>query len=262
MNLTYSGKTALITGGARGIGYATANILALGGASIALADINGDLVEESAKRLAKETGQKIIGVKVDVTSESQVRDMVDVVRQRLGPTSIFISSAAIVDDRLFVETSPKDWRTMLDVCLYGPMLCLYEIIPDMKRQGYGRVICLASDSARTGQARLSTYAAAKAGVIGLVKSLAQELGGAGINLNVVSPGATNTELRQDREAKLRIQMGEEKYQRRVANVLKLYPLGRLGEPSDVAAAVAFLASGEAAWITGQVLSVNGGYAMF
>jgi len=108
---------------------------------------------------------------------------------------------------------------------------------------------------------LSYYAAAKGGVIALVKSIAQEVGKSGVTLNVVSPGATNTELRQDREANLRAQMGDEKYQRRVQNVLRMYPAGRLGEPVDIAAAIGFLASSEASWITGQVLSVNGGFAM-
>jgi NAD(P)-dependent dehydrogenase (short-subunit alcohol dehydrogenase family) len=98
-------------------------------------------------------------------------------------------------------------------------------------------------------------------VIALVKSIAQEVGKSGVTLNVVSPGATNTELRQEREASLREQMGEEKYARRTQSVLRFYPTGRLGEPQDIASAIAFLASSEASWITGQVLSVNGGYAM-
>jgi NAD(P)-dependent dehydrogenase (short-subunit alcohol dehydrogenase family) len=131
----------------------------------------------------------------------------------------------------------------------------------MIERRYGRVVCMASDSARVGQARLSYYAAAKAAVIALVKSIAQEVGQSGVTLNVVSPGATNTPLRMEREQKLRAQMGDEKYQRRVATVVKMYPLGRLGEPDDIAAAVVFLASDRASWVTGQVLSVNGGFTM-
>ena len=150
---------------------------------------------------------------------------------------------------------------MIDVCLLGPMLCLRHLLPGMVSRRYGRVVCLASDSARLGQARLSYYAAAKGGVIALVKSLAQEVGKSGVTLNVVSPGATNTELRQEREAQTRAAIGEERYQRRVQSVLRMYPTGRIGEPQDIASAIAFLASGEASWITGQVLSVNGGYAM-
>lgn len=131
----------------------------------------------------------------------------------------------------------------------------------MAERQFGRVICLASDAGRMGQARLSYYAAAKAGVIALVKSVAQEVGRNGVTLNVISPGATNTEMRQAREESLRSQMGDEKYQRRVNTVLKMYPTGRVGEPVDVASAVVFLASAQSSWITGQVLSVNGGFAM-
>ena len=116
-------------------------------------------------------------------------------------------------------------------------------------------------SARIGQARLSYYAAAKGGVIALVKSVAQEVGRSGITLNVVSPGATNTELRQEREESMLKQMGQEKYDRRVKAVLKMYPTGRVGEPADAAAMITFLLSDQAAWVTGQVISVNGGFVM-
>jgi NAD(P)-dependent dehydrogenase (short-subunit alcohol dehydrogenase family) len=120
---------------------------------------------------------------------------------------------------------------------------------------------MASDSARIGQARLSYYAAAKAGVIALVKSVAQEVGRSGVTINVVSPGATNTEMRIAREAGLLEQMGPEKYERRQKTVLKMYPAGRIGRPDDIAGGIAFLCSDEAAWVTGQVLSVNGGFCM-
>ena len=261
MELRFGGKVALITGGARGIGFATARMLAKGGAKVALVDIQGDLVQSSARKLSQEAGAQVIGVRADLTVEDDVRKMAASVNEKLGAVDIFVSSAAIVDDKLFLDTSPSDWHRMLDVCLYGPMLCLHGLLPAMIDRGYGRVICLASDSARLGQARLSSYAAAKAGVIALVKSIAQEVGKSGVTLNIVSPGATDTEMRQERETHMREQMGEEKYQRRLKTVLRMYPTGRLGKPDDIAAAVAFLASDEASWITGQVLSVNGGFAM-
>jgi NAD(P)-dependent dehydrogenase (short-subunit alcohol dehydrogenase family) len=261
MDLRYDGKAALITGGARGIGYATARLFAQGGAKVALVDINGDLVKESARRLAQDCNAEVIGIRADVTSESDVEAMNADASQRLGPVDIFVSSAAILDDKLFLDSGFDDWRRMIDICLLGPMICLRRVLPDMVSRRYGRVVCLASDSARLGQARLSYYAAAKGGVIALVKSLAQEVGKSGVTLNVVSPGATNTELRQEREAQTRAAIGEERYQRRVQSVLRMYPTGRIGEPQDIASAIAFLASGEASWITGQVLSVNGGFAM-
>jgi len=261
MDMQFTGRTVLITGGARGIGYASATLFARAGASVALADINGDLAEASAVRLRKEAGARTLGVKVDVTSEQEVARMLETVRAKLAPIDVFVSSAAILDDKLFLESELKDWRRMIDVCLFGPMICLRALLPQMVERKYGRVVCLASDSARLGQARLSYYAAAKAGVVALVKSIAQEVGRNGVTLNVVSPGATNTELRQEREASLKQQMGDEKYQRRVATVLKMYPTGRIGEPADVASAICFLASEQSAWITGQVLSVNGGFGM-
>lgn len=261
MDQPFTGKTVLITGGARGIGYASAARFARAGAGVVLADINGELAQTSAGRLRDETGARTLGIKVDVTSETEVGHMVDTVRADFASIDVFVSSAAILDDRLFLDSDIRDWRRMIDVCLLGPMICLRALLPDMVERKYGRVVCLASDSARLGQARLSYYAAAKAGVVALVKSIAQEVGRSGVTLNVVSPGATNTELRQDREANLRQQMGDDKYQRRVASVLKMYPTGRIGEPADVASAICFLASDEAAWITGQVLSVNGGFTM-
>jgi NAD(P)-dependent dehydrogenase (short-subunit alcohol dehydrogenase family) len=261
MTAGFQNKVALVTGGARGIGYASATMMARQGASLVLVDIDAGRVSAAATALASETGARVIGVKADISSEAEIRAMVETSNDQIGPIDIFVSSAAVLDDKLFLQSQPSDWKRMLDVCLYGPMLCLRELLPSMVERRYGRVVCLASDSARIGQARFSYYAAAKAGLIALVKSVAQEVGSNGITLNVVSPGATNTELRQAREASLKAQMGDEKYERRVKSVLKMYPLGRLGEPEDVAAAVMFLASDRAAWITGQVLSVNGGFSM-
>lgn len=261
MDVRFDGKTALITGGARGIGYATARLLAEGGAKLALVDINGELVEASARKLAAETKAQVIGVRADITSEDAVSGMIAQVNEKLGGVDIFVSSAAILDDKLFLDSTSADWKRMIDVCLYGPMLCMHKLLPDMVSRRYGRVICIASDAARVGQARLSYYAAAKGGVIALVKSVAQEVGKGGVTLNIVAPGATNTELRQERETRMRAEMGEEKYQRRLRTVLRMYPTGRIGEPEDIASTITFLASEQASWITGQVVSVNGGFSM-
>ena len=131
----------------------------------------------------------------------------------------------------------------------------------MIERGFGRMVFLASDAARVGQARLSYYAAAKGGVIALVKSVAQEVGQHGITMNVVSPGAANTELRQAREAEIRQSMGDDKYAAYTRKVVRRYPMGRVGEPDDVAGMIAYLVSARAAWTTGQVISVNGGFVM-
>lgn len=261
MDLGIKGQGCLIVGGARGIGYAAAAALAAEGAALALADINGAAAAASAEKLAAASGARVVGLQVDVRDLDQVRRLVEQAEASIGPLSILVNSAAILDDKLFVQSTPADWKRMIDVCLYGPMNVLHVVLPGMMERRYGRIVCLASDAARLGQARLSYYAAAKGGVVALVKSIAQEVGNSGVTLNILSPGATNTELRNEREAKMRAEMGEEKYARRQKTVLRMYPTGRLGEPQDVASAITFLVSSHASWITGQVLSVNGGFAM-
>jgi NAD(P)-dependent dehydrogenase (short-subunit alcohol dehydrogenase family) len=254
-------RVALITGAARGIGFACAQNLAHHGVKVALVDINGDRIADAARRLTVETGTPALGIQADISAEGDVARMVDEANKAFGKVDIFLNSAAILTDNLFLESTPADWERMFKVCLIGPMLCLRALLPGMVDRKYGRVVCMASDSARVGQARLSYYAAAKGGVIALAKSIAQEVGRSGITLNVVSPGATNTELRQEREASMLKQMGPEKYERRVKSVLKMYPTGRVGEPEDAAAMICFLLSDHASWVTGQVISVNGGFVM-
>jgi NAD(P)-dependent dehydrogenase (short-subunit alcohol dehydrogenase family) len=260
VDLGIHGQTALIVGGARGIGFAAAETLASEGARVAIADIDGAAAVKSAERLAK-VGTRVVGFQADVTDMGQVGQLIVDVEAAVGPLSILINSAAVLDDKLFLDSDPGDWRRVIDVCLYGPMNVIHTALPGMTRRRYGRIVCLASDAARMGQARLSYYAAAKGGVVALAKSIAQEVGPTGVTLNIVSPGATNTELRNAREAKMRTEMGEERYARRQKTVLRMYPTGRLGEPIDIASAISFLVSRQASWITGQVLSVNGGFAM-
>jgi NAD(P)-dependent dehydrogenase (short-subunit alcohol dehydrogenase family) len=259
MQLGIENRVAIITGGVQGIGLQIAHELAQAGVQLALADVNVSAGSEAAKALSQTTKTEF--VQTDLTSPQSVKEMVDSVLNEFGRIDFFVNCAAILDDKTFEESSPEDWKRMLDVCLLGPMHCLHAILPTMKAQQFGRIVCFSSDSARIGQARLSYYAAAKAGVTALIKSIAQEVGQSGITANIVSPGATNTPLRMKREEALREQMGEEKYQRRVKTVEKMYPLRRIGEPSDIAPMVAFLLSQHASWMTGQVISINGGFTM-
>jgi len=261
MDLGIEGKVALIVGGGRGIGFAAGREIAAAGAKVVLADIDGESAERAAARLAQEFGTDVLGLGADIASLESTQSAVATVSEKIGAPEIVVVTAAIVDDKLFLQSTPDDWRKMIDVCLYGPLNVLHTVLPSMVDRKYGRIVCMATDAARVGQARLSYYAAAKAGVIALIKSVAQEVGPDGVTLNVVSPGATNTELRQQREDTLMQQMGEEKYARRVQKVLRMYPTRRLGEPEDHASIIAFLVSERGSWITGQVLSVNGGYVM-
>jgi NAD(P)-dependent dehydrogenase (short-subunit alcohol dehydrogenase family) len=259
MDLQMKGKTAVITGGVQGIGLEVARELAAAGANLVLADLNEGAGAAAVEELSRVAEAEF--VRTDVTDPQSVQRLVDTALRRFGAIHAFVNSAAILDDKTFEESSPDDWRRMIDVCLMGPMHCLHAVLPVMKRQRYGRIVCFSSDSARIGQARLSYYAAAKAGVTALVKSIAQEVGPHGITANIVSPGATNTPMRMKRESALREQMGAEKYEKRVQTVQKMYPLRRIGEPSDIAPVVALLVSDRASWITGQVISVNGGFTM-
>jgi NAD(P)-dependent dehydrogenase (short-subunit alcohol dehydrogenase family) len=257
----FSNKVAVITGAARGIGLATAKRFASEGAAVAIMDMDRERAVAAAKAIGSEHGVRTVAVAVDIADLEDVRRAHKVIVAGVGVPDVFVNCAAITDDKLFLDSKPEDWRRILSVDLDGALHCLYTFLPDMVSRGSGRIVFLASDSARIGQARLSYYAAAKGGVIALVKSVAQEVGRSGVTLNVVSPGATNTEMRIEREANLLSQMGPEKYERRQKTVLKMYPMGRVGVPDDIASGILFLASDEAAWVTGQVLSVNGGFCM-
>ena len=222
-------RNAVVIGGAQGIGFATCRLLA--DDCETLDDRRSQ--QGSAARAAEKLGggkARVLALQADITRKDEVAAVRERIVKEFGAPSILVNSAAIVDDKLFLDSTPADWHKMIAVCLFGPMNVLHEFLPGMTAAGYGRVVCMASDSYKLGQARLSYYAAAKAGVVALVKSLAQELGRSGVNLNIVSPGATNTEMREERERTLLAQMGPEKYERRKKTVLKMYPTGRLGEP--------------------------------
>jgi len=257
----FSNKVIVITGAARGIGLATAKRFAREGGDVAFVDMDGERAASAAAAVASESGVRTLVSRINIADIEDVRRGRQEIVERFGVPDVFVNCAAITDDKLFLDSTPQDWKRILSVDLDGALNCLHTFLPDMVARGGGRVIFLASDSARLGQARLSYYAAAKAGVIALVKSVAQEVGRSGVTINVISPGATNTEMRIEREAGLLAQMGPEKYERRQKSVLKMYPMGRVGVPDDIASGILFLASDEAAWVTGQVLSINGGFCM-
>jgi NAD(P)-dependent dehydrogenase (short-subunit alcohol dehydrogenase family) len=258
MDFGLNGKIALVVGGASGIGLESAAMLAAEGSTVIVADINA---AAAAAEALQSKGLAAGSVAVDITDEKSVATMANEVYRAHGHVDILVNCAGIAGDKLFIDSDLEDWMAEINVNLVGPMLCSKAVLPKMIERNGGRIITLASDAARIGQARLSYYAAAKAGAIAFFKSLAQEVGRYSITVNVVSPSATNTPLRIKREEGFRKAMGDEAYAERVRKVLRMYPLRRLGEPNDIASAVVFLASDRASWITGQVLSVNGGFTM-
>jgi NAD(P)-dependent dehydrogenase (short-subunit alcohol dehydrogenase family) len=249
VQIDLSGDVAVVTGGGSGIGEGIATLLAQAGAKVAILDYSA----EAAKTVAEQingSGGTAIGVEANITDESGVAQALDSVREQLGPVSVLVNNAATWTIKKFADTSADDARRVVDVTLLGTLNVLRAALPQLL-ETRGRIVNVASDSARTGEHSMSVYAGAKAGVVATTKSLAQEVGRKGVRANVVAPGTTVTP-------------GSSGFIEQVGGAEKLakaYPLGRLGTPSDIAGAVLFLVSPLSEWITGQVLSVSGGYTM-
>ncbi len=248
---TLHGKVALVTGAARGVGRQIAQALSAAGATVA---VNYLASRPHAEALVTEItaagGGGARAFAADVADYSAVRAMVDDIVDEYGRLDVLVNNAGFVKPRLFVETTPEDWQRQIDVGLYGVLNCCHAVAPRMLAQGSGRIINLAGDSARVGEKLLSVTAAARGGVLSLTKSLAQEFGHANVTVNAVTLGLVDTE-----------HIDRNWFEANRERIVRKYPLGRIGQPADVAPLVAFLASAEAAWITGQIVSVNGGYCM-
>jgi 2-hydroxycyclohexanecarboxyl-CoA dehydrogenase len=235
-----AGRRTLVTGGASGIGAAIARRLAADGASVVIADLQGD----AAARLASEIGAT--GVQLDVTDFDRVHAAV----ARHGPFHILVNSAGADQHAFFTQTTPVDWRRLLAVNLESVLNTTHAVLPGMQEAGHGRIVNVASEAGRLGSRGGSVYAAAKGGVIAFTRSIARENGRKGITANVVAPGPIDTPL-------LRRAVGQEG-EKIMASMVGATLAGRLGMPHEVAAAVAFLASEEAGFVTGEVLGVSGG----
>ena len=249
MDLQLTGKVALVTGGASGVGREIALTLAQEGAAVA---VNYRRSAEAAQAIVAEIeagGGKAIACGADVADFDAVRAMVARVAEAFGRLDILVNNAGVALRQRFSETAPQDWGRQIDACLYGAIHCCHAAAPYLEKSGSGRIISLIGDSSRVGESGLSIVAAARAGVIGLSKSLAREFGRFGTTVNVVSLGLVETD--HDRDW---VEANREK-------LVRLYPLRRLGQAGDVAPMVALLASQHADWITGQVLSISGGYSM-
>ena len=250
MNLNLNGKVALVTGGARDVGGDISKLLAEEGAKVAV-NYNSSANEAEAVATAiVEAGGEAKAFGADISNYDQVNQMVDGVISEWGRVDILVNNAGYVKYQRFVESGPEDWKPQIDVCLYGALHCCRAVAPHMIEQGGGRIISLIGDSSRIGEANLALAAATRAGTMALGKSLAKELGRSGVTVNTVSLGLVQT---SHSDAGF--------LEKNMEKIVKAYPLRRIGQSEDVAPMIAFLASDQAAWITGQVISVNGGFCM-
>lgn len=238
---------AVVTGGARGIGAAIARRLAADGYPVALWDVNRDGLDEMVDEL-KSAGQLAVGRLVDVTDYEDVTNAAKEVAAEFGGIAALVNNAGITRDALFVRMKPVDWELVLKINLTGAFNCCRAVARMMMKARRGRIVNIASVVGLMGNASQANYAASKAGMLGLTKSLAKELGGRGVTVNAVAPGFIETEMTK---------LPEEI----VKGWLELIPLKRAGTPQDVAGVVRWLCSPEAAYITGQVVNIDGGMVM-
>jgi len=245
----FESKVAIITGSARGIGRAIAETLARRGCDVVVADVNLEMAEATAKEIAAATGHKTLSIQVNVSDSTSVNAMVERVLAEFGKVDILVNNAGLTRDKLIMRMDESDWDIVIDVNLKGAFNCSKAVVRPMMKQRYGRIVNISSVSGQAGQTGQANYSASKAGLIGLTKALARELASRQITVNAVAPGFVLTALTQDLSEELK------------NAILNATPLGRMGKPEEIAYAVAFLASDEASYITGQVLAVDGGMVM-
>jgi 3-oxoacyl-[acyl-carrier protein] reductase len=243
------GQVSIVTGGAQGIGLAIAARLAAEGSALLIADLNAEGAERAARTLS-ESGATVLAIGADVTSDEGRARIVSAALERHGRIDVLVNNAGILPRVPLMEVTPEVWHRTMQVNLDAAFFCSQAVLPAMREQGRGRIINISSMSARTGgQASPPHYATSKTGLVGMTRALARVVGAWGVTVNAVAPGMIDTEMLAALTPEQRQWW------------LEQIPLARLGTPEDVAAAVAFLASDDAAYITGSTLDVNGGYFM-
>jgi 3-oxoacyl-[acyl-carrier protein] reductase len=241
-------RTAMVTGASRGIGKACALELARAGAKVVLAARQVDKLEEVAAEIRTAGGEAFV-VALDLASHESIKAAISTASKEFGRIDILVNNAGVTKDNLALRMKPDDWNIVLQTNLSGAFFCIQQVISPMMRERWGRIVNISSVVGQAGNPGQANYVASKAGLIGLTKSLAQELASRNITVNAVAPGFIETDMTgvlKD-EQKARITQG--------------IPMGRIGNPGEVAAAVRFLASEEASYITGNVIDVNGGMYM-
>jgi 3-oxoacyl-[acyl-carrier protein] reductase len=252
MDKRSAGRVALVTGGARGIGAATAQRLAEDGAAIAICDLDGAGAEATAARIAREEGVAALGLACNVGIVAEVGRVVAETAQHLGSLDILVNNAGITRDNLIHKMTEEDWDAVQLVHLKGAFLCARAAQREMVKRNWGRIINLSSGAA-LGNRGQTNYSTAKAGLQGMAKTLAIELGRFGITANAVAPGFIDSDM--TRAVAIRLGRDPEEFKDEAA---KKIPVGRVGVPRDVANVIAFLASDDAAFVSGQVIYVAGG----
>jgi len=240
-----NGKAALVTGASGGIGAAIARTLHAQGAVVALSGTRRDALES----LTAELGERAFACPADLRDAAAADSLVEAAEEAAGPLAILVNNAGLTRDGLALRMGDADWQAVLEVDLAAPFRLARAALRGMLRRRAGRIVNISSIVGATGNAGQANYAAAKAGLIGMTKALAQEVASRGITVNAVAPGFVITA------------MTEKLTEQQRAKLTESIPLGRIGRPEDVAAAVLYLASGEAGWVTGATLHVNGGMAM-
>jgi 3-oxoacyl-[acyl-carrier protein] reductase len=246
--MTLSGRIALVTGASQGIGRACALKLAAGGAAVAVAARNQEKLNELVQQITS-TGGKAAAFSMDVAEEDQIKSAFKSALTHFGKIDILVNNAGITRDQLVMRMKRADWDAVLNTNLTSAYLCTQQVMSSMLKQRWGRIVNVTSVFGQMGQAGQANYASSKAGLIGLTMAIAREVGSRNITCNAVAPGFIETAMTSA--------LGDDFKEMAVKNI----PLGRVGTPDDVASAVAFLASDEASYITGHVLSVNGGMLM-